>query len=131
MNAKVVATATVQIGETSHEVLYFDPSATESVDTIEVKAVGKTKTVYLPGQLTNSATLEVKILKGTTKPAVGSMVDLKISVMESTDGGTPVKGSDVTIPCFVQQVAEDRIEGDGASRLEAYVVTLQPTGIDK
>lgn len=131
MNAKVVATATVKIGDATHEVLYFDPSATESVDTIEVKSVGKTKTVYLPGQLTNSATLEVKILKGATKPAVGSMVDLSIELSESTDGGEPVKAAAKTIPCFVQQVAEDRIEGDGASRLEAYVVTLQPTGIDK
>ena len=129
MNAKVVATASIKIGETSHEVLYFDPSATESVDTIEVKAVGQKKTVYLPGQLINSATLEVKILKGAAKPVVGSMVDLTIQVSESTDGGTASASSAVSIPCFVQQVAEDRIEGDGASRLEAYVVTLQPTGL--
>ena len=129
MNAKVVATASIKIGETSHEVLYFDPSATESVDTIEVKAVGQKKTVYLPGQLINSATLEVKILKGAAKPVVGSMVDLTIQVSESTDGGVASASSAVSIPCFVQQVAEDRIEGDGASRLEAYVVTLQPTGL--
>lgn len=131
MNAKVVASATIKIGETSHEVLYFDPSPTESVDTIEIKSVGRKKTAYLPGQMVNSATLEVKILKGTVKPVAGSMVDLTIEVLESTDGGTPTASPSVTIPCFVQQVAEDRIEGDGASRLEAYVVTLQPTGLDE
>ena len=129
MNAKLVATATIKIGETAHEVLYFDPSSTESVDTIEIKAVGRKKTAYLPGQLINSAAIEVKILKGATKPAVGSMVSLTIQVSESTDGGAASASSAVSIPCFVQQVAEDRIEGDGASRLEAYVVTLQPTGI--
>lgn len=131
MDAKLVATATIKIGETAHEVLYFDPSSTESVDTIEVKAVGKNKTVYLPGQMINSAAIEVKILKGATKPAVGSLVDLSITVSESTDGGVAAAGEQVTIPCFVQQVAEDRIEGDGASRLEAYVVTLQPTNLDE
>ena len=131
MNAKVVASATVKIGETSHEVLYFDPSATESVDTIEIKAVGRKKTAYLPGQLINSATLEVKILKGAVKPVVGSMVDLTIGLSESMDGGTPTASDSATIPCFVQQVAADRVEGDGASRLEAYVVTLQPTGLEE
>ena len=131
MNAKVVATATVKIGDATHEVLYFDPSSTESVDTIEIKAVGRKKTAYLPGQLINSAAIEVKILKGATKPVVGSLVDLAITVSESTDGGTAAANQTETIPCFVQQVAEDRIEGDGASRLEAYVVTLQPTNLDE
>lgn len=131
MNAKLVASATIKIGETAHEVLYFDPSSTESVDTIEIKPVGKKKTVYLPGQLINSAAIEVKILKGTTKPVVGSLVDLSITAAVSTDGGTAVENETETIPCFVQQVADDRIEGDGASRLEAYVVTLQPTNLDQ
>ena len=110
-SAKIAVRAKVVIGDNEHDVLYFDPSPTESVDTVEVKAVGAAKTIYLPGALVNTATLEVKILKDGAAPAVGSLVDLK------------------SIPCFVQQVAEDRIEGDGASRVEAYVITLQPTAL--
>ena len=128
-SAKIAVRAKVVIGDNEHDVLYFDPSPTESVDTVEVKAVGAAQTIYLPGALVNTATLEVKILKDGAAPAVGSLVDLKLTIDESTNGATPTSSDEKSIPCFVQQVAEDRIEGDGASRVEAYVITLQPTAL--
>ena len=128
--AKIAARAKVLIGETAYDALYLDPAPTESVDTIEVKSVGASKTIYLPGAIVNTASIEVKILKTDIPPAaVGDTVTLKLTLSESTNGATPVDSAEKSIPCFLQQIAQDRIEGDGATRVEAWVLTLQPTCI--
>lgn len=128
----IAARASVSIDSVEYDVLYFDPAPTVSVDTVEVKTVGAAKTVYLPGAIKNAASVEVKILKPTsgTLPAEGDLCDLKITVSSSVNGEAASAGESYTIPCFIQQIAPDRIEGDGATRQETIALTLQPTQLE-
>lgn len=125
-----IVRASVTIDGTEYDVLHFDPVPTASVDPVEIKTVGAAKTVYLPGALENTAAIEVKILAIGTAPAIGDIVSLKIAVDRYLNGVINTVGvNETTTSCFVQQIAHDRIEGDGATRTEAWTLTLQPTNI--
>lgn len=124
-----VVRASVTIDGTEYDVLHFDPVPTASADTVEIKTVGAAKTAYLPGAIENTAAIEVKVLASGTAPAVGDIVSLAITQSVSSNGGAPTDGATTTTSCFVQQIAHDRIEGDGATRTEAWTLTLQPTNI--
>lgn len=126
---KQAVRASVTIGEIEYDVLHFDPAPTASVDSVEIKTVGAAKTAYLPGAIENTAAIEVKVLAAGNQPAVGDIVDVKIDIDEATNGVPGSATVTKTVSCFVQQVAHDRIEGDGATRQEAWTLTLQPTNV--
>lgn len=130
-NPTIAARATVSLGNTVLQCVSMPGGRSETCEPIKVVTTAGAYEVSVPGAVTKSDTMDVKVLKDTaTLPAAGDVVTLNITVTERVADSAETTDETLAIECVVTAVKPDTIEADG-NRLEAVTVTLQPTNLDK
>lgn len=130
-NPTIAARATVKIGSTTLQCVSTPANVSDTCEPIKVVTTSGAYEISVPGAITKTETMDVKVLKDANAlPVAGTITTLTITISECVNGSETAVDSVVEIPCVVTAVKPDSIEADG-NRLEAVTLTLQPTNIGR